>query len=191
AGADRLVKVWDLETCQTVFRGPCDATRKFGAAYTVAFSPPDGRLLAAGCDRAVRVWDWKKNRPEAPEHTFPGPEHDSIPVAFTRDGRRLATGSSRPQGLSLRDPETGQLLGAAHVRRGHRRCRLAGARVAGRHHADRPPARGPLQRPALVRGYGSRPVRPRGRQPGLAEHRHTRRRAGGEHQLLRRGDAPE
>jgi WD40 repeat protein/serine/threonine protein kinase len=110
AGADRLVKVWDLETRQTVFRGPCDAIRKFGAAYTAAFSPPDGRLLAAGCDRSVRVWDWRENRPEVPEHTFPGPEHDSMAVAFTRNGRQLATGSAWPQGVSLRDVETGRLL---------------------------------------------------------------------------------
>jgi WD40 repeat protein/serine/threonine protein kinase len=112
AGADRVVRVWDLQaTDREVFRGPCDAVRKFGAACTVAFRSPYGRHLVAGCDGAVRVWDWKKNRPEAPEHTFPGPDHDSIPVAFTRDGRRLATCSARPQGLSLRDAETGQLLG--------------------------------------------------------------------------------
>ena len=66
AGADRLVKVWDLATGQEVFRGPCDAIRKFGAAYTVAFRPPDGRHLAAGSDGEVRVWDWK-DRP-TPAH---------------------------------------------------------------------------------------------------------------------------
>src|SRR5262245_39909659 len=43
AGADRQAKVWDLETGQQVFQGPCDAIRKFGAACTVAFRPPEGR----------------------------------------------------------------------------------------------------------------------------------------------------
>ena len=57
-GADKKVKVWDLTTGRAVFDGPCDAIRKFGTAYTVAFSP-DGRQLAAGSDGAVRVWDWK------------------------------------------------------------------------------------------------------------------------------------
>jgi WD40 repeat protein/serine/threonine protein kinase len=114
AGADGLVKVWELTTdpAVKVFEGPCDAFRKFGAAYTVAFSPPDGRHLAAGSKREVKVWDWKTNRPEDPKHTFPGPEYHSIPVAFSRDGRRLATGGAGPQGLSLWDAETRRLLGA-------------------------------------------------------------------------------
>src|SRR5262249_38053338 len=55
AGTDRLVKVWDLQaTGREVFRGKCDAIRKFGAAYAVAFRPPDGRHLAAGSDGEVR-----------------------------------------------------------------------------------------------------------------------------------------
>ena len=53
------------------------------------------------------------------------------------------------------------------------------------------PARGPVQRPALVGGDGVRPVRRGGRQPGLAEHRRSGRRAGEEHQLLRGGHAAE
>jgi len=112
-GADRLVKVWDLSAPdQPRFQGPCDAVRQFGAAYTVSFRPPDGRHLAAGCDEMVRVWDWEKNQPHNPEHTFPGPEHHSIPVAFTRDGRRLATGGAGQQCPSLWDAETGQPVGA-------------------------------------------------------------------------------
>src|SRR4029434_4498775 len=91
--------------------GPCDAVRTIGAAYTVAFSPPDGRHLAAGSGGAGRVWDWEENGPEAPEHTFPGHEHHSIPVAFSPDGRRLATGSCR-EGQRLWDAETGRLLHA-------------------------------------------------------------------------------
>jgi WD40 repeat protein/serine/threonine protein kinase len=102
-GADRLVKVWDLEdTRHEVFQGPCDTIRGSGAGYTVGFSP-DGRHLVAGSDGNVRVWDWEKNRPQFPEHTFPGPEYHSIPVAFTRDGR-LVTGG--PEGLNLRDVES-------------------------------------------------------------------------------------
>jgi eukaryotic-like serine/threonine-protein kinase len=104
-GADLKLKVWDLTaTGQAVFSEPCDATRKFGAAYTIAFSP-DGRLLAAGTDGVVRVWDWKKRRllPPLPGHNF-----HSIPVAFRGDGR-LATGAFR-QGLKLWDPETGLLI---------------------------------------------------------------------------------
>ncbi len=109
AGADGLVKVWDLATERVVFRGPCDALRKFGAAYTVAFRPPDGRQLAAGSEGAVIIWDWKKNRPQIPEQTLPGHKVHSIPVAFSRDGL-LATGGAARQGQTLWDPETGRLL---------------------------------------------------------------------------------
>jgi WD40 repeat protein/serine/threonine protein kinase len=108
-GADGLVKVWDLAAGQEVFRGPCDALRKFGAAYTVAFSRPDGRLLAAGSEGAVRVWDWKKNRPGSPEQVLPsGHQSHSIPVAFSDDGR-LATGGGS-QGQNIWDTQTGRLL---------------------------------------------------------------------------------
>jgi WD40 repeat protein/serine/threonine protein kinase len=104
-GADLKVKVWDLTaTGQALFTQPCDATRRFGIAYTIAFSA-DGRLLAAGTDGVVKVWDWK-NRQLL--HSLPGHSFYSIPVAFSGDGR-LATGSFR-EGLRLWDPETGQLL---------------------------------------------------------------------------------
>jgi WD40 repeat protein/serine/threonine protein kinase len=104
-GADLKVKVWDLTaTGQPVFNEPCDATRKFGTAYTIAFSA-DGRLLAAGTDRVVKVWDWKSQQLL---HSLPGHNFHSIPVAFSGDGR-LATGSFR-EGMKLWDPETGNLL---------------------------------------------------------------------------------
>jgi WD40 repeat protein/serine/threonine protein kinase len=109
AGADGLVKVWDLATPrQPVFKGPCDAIRKFGAAHTVAFRLPDGQHLAAGSDEAVRVWDWKTSQLR---YTVPGPQYDSIPVASSPDGQRLATGGAWEEGLCLRDAETGRLLG--------------------------------------------------------------------------------
>jgi WD40 repeat protein len=103
--ADRTVKVWDLTaTGEAVFTEPCDAVRKFGTAYTVAFSF-DGRLLAAGTDGVVKVWDWKDGQLL---HSLPGDKIHPIPVAFSRDGR-LATGTFR-QNLRLWDPGTGTLL---------------------------------------------------------------------------------
>jgi eukaryotic-like serine/threonine-protein kinase len=112
-GVDLTVKVWDLTaTGEAVWTEPCDAVRKFGTAYTVAFSA-DGRLLAAGTDGVVKVWDWKNRQllQNLPGHSF-----HPISVAFSGDGR-LATGSFR-EGLKLWDPETGQLLRTVPAHRG-------------------------------------------------------------------------
>ena len=113
-GDDRLVKVWDLETGQKVFEDRCDPIRRFGAAYTVAFRPPDGRHLAAGYEEKVRIWDWQNNQIV---HTFAGPAYHSIPVAFSQDGHRLATGGPWGQGLNLWDAETGRPLGSLPTHR--------------------------------------------------------------------------
>jgi eukaryotic-like serine/threonine-protein kinase len=104
SGADGLVRIWDLtaDPPDMVFQGPCETRRKFGVAYTVAFSP-DGRQLAAGSDGRVKVWDWK-NRPEVPELTFPGHNKFAISVAFSRDGKRLASASSG-EGVYLCDAQ--------------------------------------------------------------------------------------
>jgi len=106
-GADGLVKVWKLATEREVFRGPCDAFRSFGAAYTVAFCPPDGRYLAAGSKPTVTLWDWESRRPV---HTFAGHEHHTMAVAFSPDGRRLATGGAFGMGQNIWDAETGRQL---------------------------------------------------------------------------------
>jgi eukaryotic-like serine/threonine-protein kinase len=108
AGADGLVKVWDLtiDPPGRVFEGPCDALRKFGAGYTVAFSPTDGQRLAAGSEGTVRAWNWQTGQLL---HSLTGHKNHSIPVAFSDDGRHLATGSAW-QGQNIWDAETGQLL---------------------------------------------------------------------------------
>jgi eukaryotic-like serine/threonine-protein kinase len=113
-GADLTVKVWDLTaTGQAVWTERCDDIRKFGSAYTVAFSP-DGRQLAAGIgtDGMVKVWDWK-NRQLL--QALPGHSSHSIAVAFSSDGR-LATATFR-EGLKLWDPETGTRLRTIHAHR--------------------------------------------------------------------------
>jgi WD40 repeat protein len=106
-GADRKVKVWDLTTGREVFGDECTAIRKFGTAYTVAFRPPDGRHLAACNEGVVRVWDWEHRQPI---HDFPGHEYHSIPVAFSADGRHLATGGAWGRGQRLWDVEAGGRL---------------------------------------------------------------------------------
>src|SRR5262249_14135626 len=112
-GADGNVKVWDLTAPgQPVFTEPCNTLKKFGSAYTVAFSP-DGRLLAAGTGGVVKVWDWK-NRQLL--HSLPGHEVLLIPVAYSRDGR-LATSVNR-EDLKLWDAKTGILLRTVDAHRG-------------------------------------------------------------------------
>ena len=103
-GTDRRVKVWDWPTRRMVFDGPCETVHIFGTAYCVAFSP-DGRQLAAGSDGAVQVWDWR-NRQLLHPLAGKGKEKGRINVAFSRNGRRLASGSSWGS-LNLWDPEAG------------------------------------------------------------------------------------
>jgi WD40 repeat protein len=110
-GGDGKVKVWDLTaTDQAVFTEQCDAARKVVLAYTIAFSP-DGRQLAAGTDGVVRVWDWK-NRQLLP--SLPGHERIAISVAFSRDGRWLASASTG-EGVNLWDTRTGGPPRTFHV----------------------------------------------------------------------------
>jgi serine/threonine protein kinase len=103
--ADLTVKVWDLTaTGKPVWEEKCDATRKYGSAYTIAFSP-NGRYVTFASERVVKVWDWKKGQLL---HSLPGEDFHSIPVAFSRDGR-LAAGMSSG-GVKLWDPQARTLL---------------------------------------------------------------------------------
>jgi len=102
-GADKTVKVWDLTTTdQAVFTELCDWI-SIGAC-TVAFSS-DGRLLAWGSDKVVKVYDWKRREFLRP---LPGHDFHTIPVAFSSDGR-LATATFR-EGVKVWDAQTGKLL---------------------------------------------------------------------------------
>jgi WD40 repeat protein/serine/threonine protein kinase len=88
-GKDMQVKVWVWATGEKVFSAPCDAVHGLGTAYAAAFSP-DGRQLAVGSKGDVTVWDWRGGRIV---RTFAGDERQQISVAFSGDGRRLASGN--------------------------------------------------------------------------------------------------
>jgi WD40 repeat protein len=111
AGADRKVKVWDLTTGHEVFTRPGYDGIHYGTAYGVAFSP-DGRLLAAGSEGAVNLWDWRDHRHL---RSLKGHEKRAISVAFSSDGRRLASGSWGGN-VMIWDAETGERL---HTLSGH------------------------------------------------------------------------
>ncbi|MFO1095360.1 MAG: protein kinase [Planctomycetaceae bacterium] len=107
-GADRQVRVWDLASGMKVFARPCDAAHVYGTAYSAAFSP-DGRLLAAGNDGVVNLWDWRANECV---RELTGHEKMRISVAFGEDGRVASGtwwGTTRLWGASS-DNNSGQLL---------------------------------------------------------------------------------
>jgi WD40 repeat protein/serine/threonine protein kinase len=89
AGDDGLFRVWDLGDGREVFFGPCDATHLVGSAYCVAFSP-DGVRVAAGGGGVLKVWDWRKRQLL---QSFSYEESRAPTLAFSRDGRRLASGT--------------------------------------------------------------------------------------------------
>jgi WD40 repeat protein/serine/threonine protein kinase len=102
-GADKRVKIWDMSTREKVFEDDCDAVHVYGTAYAVAFRPPNGGQLAVGNDGVVQIWDWADRRPV---RSFAGHVRRPISVAFSRDGRHLASGTWRGE-VRLWDLEGG------------------------------------------------------------------------------------
>ncbi len=94
--------VWDLHSARAVH-----TLYQFGHITGLAFGP-DGRWLAATVNRTVIVWDV-----EAQRSRFRAEGHaaDVTAVAFSRDGSRLASGSS-DGAIRLWDASTGAPLGA-------------------------------------------------------------------------------
>jgi WD40 repeat protein len=113
ACADRQVKIWDLTTEKVVFARPgTGGSSDIGVSDPVAFSP-DGRLLATEFEGAVYVWDWRNHRRL---HVLPGHLNMRITIAFSPDGRRLASGSFSGD-IMIWDAETGERL---YTLSGHR-----------------------------------------------------------------------
>jgi WD40 repeat protein len=89
AGSDRIAKIWDVATGEPI--RVCEGHRT--KVFAVAFSP-DSRLLASGDGNGeVKISDAATGRKK---WTLSGHHTDSISgIAFSRDGRHLATASWR------------------------------------------------------------------------------------------------
>jgi serine/threonine protein kinase/WD40 repeat protein len=96
SGVDPLVRVWDVAKRQLLY--VLAGHKK--AAHAVAFAA-DGRTIAtAGEDNAVCLWELPANPPKtrptqlAPRYTLTGHTNTVLTVAFSTDGRRLASGGA-------------------------------------------------------------------------------------------------
>jgi WD40 repeat protein len=92
------VRVWEVATGKPLAALPT----KSRGDHPIAFGG-DGKLLAVACDQTIRLWDLTDNRECG---CFQGHRDAVRSLAFTPDGRTLATGS-RDRTLRLWDIASG------------------------------------------------------------------------------------
>jgi WD40 repeat protein len=117
------LQVWDATTGELLFESPLAHTRRITAA-AVAHGPttgPSWDLATADEGGLVKVWEFRPRPPNGngdppppgqvlvvKERPAPAGLNDPVQsLAFTADGRTLATGGA-DRAVRLRDPETGQ-----------------------------------------------------------------------------------
>src|SRR5262249_18729184 len=90
-GTDAQVILWDVATGQKKI--PLGRPRSRDRAWAVAFHPLDGRHLAAGYSgKQVMIWDFGNSTTE-PAAVLTGHTNDVYSVAYSADGRWLASAS--------------------------------------------------------------------------------------------------
>ncbi|MFO0888126.1 MAG: serine/threonine-protein kinase [Isosphaeraceae bacterium] len=110
---DGTVKVWDLATGAVMRTIPTGAD----FVYAVAFHPDGTHLASTGADGKLKVWDLSDGREVFAEDGYLGlhyPYGTACSVAFSSDGRRLASG--KDGAVNLWDWEGRRLL---HTLPGH------------------------------------------------------------------------
>ena len=159
-GADRTIRVWDLQTGEPVLD---PLAGHDGEVYAVAVGERDGRpvIVSGGADRTIRVWDLQTGEPVL----GPLAGHDGKVYAVAvgeRDGRPVIVSGGADRTVRVWDLQTGEpVLDRSPAV-------VGGARGGGG--AARCPAGHPAHRPRRgTRGGGGGAARPAG-------HRLRRRR---------------
>ncbi|MCC5635585.1 NACHT domain-containing protein [Nostoc sp. CHAB 5844] len=101
ASYDNTSKLWDVATGQLIESFPVHL------GMSVAFSPDGTKLAFGGFDDTVRLWDIKTRKCD---RTFTGHSNWVWWVAFSPNGKTLATGSSVEGIVRLWDIKTGECL---------------------------------------------------------------------------------
>jgi WD40 repeat protein len=100
AGSTGPIRLWEVTTGKELRQIKDRAL----AARAVAFSPDASRLATAGADGVVQLWETATGKPWLRGEAHEGPVSA---LAYTRDGRFLATGGGADGMLRLWDARTG------------------------------------------------------------------------------------